>query len=235
MVGLTRVLFVFVFALVCSCTNLLLNLAHLRSLCKCPKSKIGFPILDYNKKTSRDSFSCSNSPIPSMRETKQKNTYETGTSVLTLSRGTSGTSCQADQGGHMSFTASADDSYLCWLWRSAAGRPRFPDGSGIWPLCTAWPYRAAFGWTREMKRRMLERSPPSLHRGRSRLFQLSEHFYRESRGWTDTDQPAHRDAVRVQNWPIIEISTTQKILLFIIFWKKNVWSIQKRFVALLFF
>ena len=120
----------FVFALVCSCTNLLLNLAHLRSLCKCPKSKIGFPILDYNKKTSRDSFSCSNSPIPSMRETKQKNTYETGTSVLTLSRGTSGTSCQADQGGHMSFTAPADDSYLCWLWRSAAGRPRFPDGSG---------------------------------------------------------------------------------------------------------
>ena len=27
----------------------------------------------------------------------------------------------------------------------------------------------------------------------------------------------HRDAARVQNWPIIEISTTQKILLFIIF------------------
>ena len=54
--------------------------------------------------------------------------------------------------------------------------------------------------------------------------------------FTTEDQsiPEHRDAARVQNWPIIEISTTQKILLFIIFWKKNVWSIQKRFVALSF-
>ena len=31
------------------------------------------------------------------------------------------------------------------------------------------------------------------------------------------EKTAHRDAARVQNWPIIEISTTQKILLFIIF------------------
>ena len=29
--------------------------------------------------------------------------------------------------------------------------------------------------------------------------------------------PLHRDATWVQNWPIIEISSTQKILLFIIF------------------
>ena len=50
----------------------------------------------------------------------------------------------------------------------------------------------------------------------------------------DVSVTLHRDAARVQNWPIIEISTTQKILLFIIFWKKNVWSIQKRYVALSF-
>ena len=34
------------------------------------------------------------------------------------------------------------------------------------------------------------------------------------RPWIGT---THRDAVGVQNWPIIEISTTQKVLLFIIF------------------
>ena len=47
----------------------------------------------------------------------------------------------------------------------------------------------------------------------------------ESSAWCETrprggvrrDLGAHRDAARVQNWPIIEISTTQKMFLFIIF------------------